>query len=362
MHRCTFFVGLFLLLLAPSLLQAYEEGDVIVLTTAENGIRRGAAQVDNPPLGAVFTVREVRGEWLAASRGKPGWIWERDVISLSEAIDYFTSSIAQNDADTAAFGARANVYTYLGQYQDALDDFNKAIELAPTAHLYNERGNTYVALGDYQQAVRDYDRALGIGGEDAIVLGNRGDAYYRLEDYAQAIADLDLAVELDPQRAMFYFRRAKAYRDAGKYEQAIDDFAHAVELDRKDYLSRSQLAWILASAPEAVLRDGEAAVESASTACRLSDWQAIDPLEALAAAYAETGDFDSAVRYQEQAVELGQDTPYADLYVARLALYRREQPYRYAAGADHHATPASSRAPQGGVNQDSRPGISNPAN
>jgi hypothetical protein len=97
-------------------------------------------------------------------------------------------------------------------------------------------------------------------------------------------------------------------------------------------------AWILATCPDAGLRDGEGAVASATRACELSHWKNTEMLQTLAAAYAEAGDFDSAARWYETALALlAIRLPRTEMeqILAKdtaLALYRNGQPFRH----DHH--------------------------
>ncbi len=91
----------------------------------------------------------------------------------------------------------------------------------------------------------------------------------------------------------------------------------------------NQTAWDLATSPSPEKRDGSKAVKLAERACELSGWDDAKRLDTLAAAYAETGDFSSAVRWQEAAMAAvpRSDPSYFD-YGARLTLYRVRSPFR----------------------------------
>jgi hypothetical protein len=75
-------------------------------------------------------------------------------------------------------------------------------------------------------------------------------------------------------------------------------------------------------------RDGKKAVAEAKLACELSSCKSAPCLETLAAAAAETGDFDAAVRYQWMAIDGLTDDDRLPQFLDRLELYRAKQPYR----------------------------------
>jgi hypothetical protein len=83
---------------------------------------------------------------------------------------------------------------------------------------------------------------------------------------------------------------------------------------------------IYAACPDAKLRNGNKALDAATRACEVTGWKVGIYLDTLAAAYAEAGNFDAAVKWQTKACELiaGQKAE----FVARIELYEARQPYR----------------------------------
>jgi len=88
----------------------------------------------------------------------------------------------------------------------------------------------------------------------------------------------------------------------GQPDKAISDLNESIRLDSNGANSYNNLAWILATCPTDSVRNGKQAVQAATKACELTQWNNAHSLGTLAASYAETGDFDQAVKYQMQAM------------------------------------------------------------
>src|SRR5205807_8728430 len=98
---------------------------------------------------------------------------------------------------------------------------------------------------------------------------------------------------------------APVSRCALKYAEALKELNYLISLHpRPVTLARalSDRAWFQATCPDSSFRNGQQAVKDAKAACSIMQWKDEDMIDTLAAAYAETGDFDSAVRYAAQAL------------------------------------------------------------
>jgi tetratricopeptide (TPR) repeat protein/S1-C subfamily serine protease len=121
----------------------------------------------------------------------------------------------------------------LEDYEGALRDYNKAIELTPdNALYYSHRGDAYFQIGEKQKGIDDYDKAINLNRESAHKYYNwRGVELNKLEDYEGALRDYNKAIELTPDNALYYSNRGDAYFQIGEKQKGIDDYDKAISLD-----------------------------------------------------------------------------------------------------------------------------------
>ena len=165
--------------------------------------------------------------------------------------------------------------------------------------------------------------------KDLAVLAQLGSLYAVKKDYAKAIDLYSTVLKARPKEAAVLIMRAETLVNAGRRAEALTDYDKSLALQPKDVAVLNNLAWLLATAPEANLRDGRRAVMLATQACRMTDYKKDFILSTLAAAYAESGDFDSAVKWSSKAAELGaKNKEYGASLKKELASYQAKKPWR----------------------------------
>jgi tetratricopeptide (TPR) repeat protein len=145
------------------------------------------------------------------------------------------------------------------------------------------------------------------------------------DSFNQAKADPLESVRTTAPNIIF----AQFYAAHGQFTNAINICREAIGSNPKDDWSYNLLAWVEATCPDSSVRDGKEAVSLAAKACELTRWRQPNSIDTLAAAYAEPGDFQRAIEFQEQALHASSSPePRQKAMRERLALYKQSQPYR----------------------------------
>jgi tetratricopeptide (TPR) repeat protein len=149
-------------------------------------------------------------------------------------------------------------------------------------------------------------------------------------------------LEIQPNYAEACYNLGITLLKKGNVDEAIAFYQKALQI-KPDYVYvLNNLAWLLATGPDAHLRDGVQAVQYAVRACELTHYGAAPIVGTLAAAYAEAGRYDDAVAAAQKACALAAAAGEPDLLEKNqklLALYRAHQPYHEAAGKVVPAAP-----------------------
>jgi tetratricopeptide (TPR) repeat protein len=191
-------------------------------------------------------------------------------------------------------------------------------------------GNEFLEKGSPREAMTQYQEALQIKSDYAPALINLGSALLQIDRADEAISHLQRALQINPAISAAYNNLGNAFEQKGSWTEAISHFQRALQLDPKDRWVGNNLAWLLATCPEASLRNGKKAVDLATQVGELAGGD--DPLflRTLAAAYAEAGRFPKAVETAQLALFLAEaqsKTGLTNLLQPELKLYQAGSPF-----------------------------------
>jgi tetratricopeptide (TPR) repeat protein len=186
--------------------------------------------------------------------------------------------------------------------------------------------------GDITGAKRSVDAALRIDPKFWPALYIRAQIFRREGKYELAIQDCNETLRQYPGCVEASLLRASVKVGLGKYAEALKEFNYLISLHpRPVTLARalSDRAWFYATCPDSSFRNGQQAVKDAKAACSIMRWKDENMIDTLAAAYAETGDFDLAVRYAAQALAIKGITPVDSKHIQQhLESFQQHRPIR----------------------------------
>ena len=233
------------------------------------------------------------------------------------------------DPSAADYLDRGDAWIKKGDPDKAIEDYNEAIRLGPnSAFAYIGRGAAWQMKGDPDNAIKDFTEAIRLDPKHAGAYTNRGNAWDTKGELDNAIKDYTEAIRLDPRNVEAYTYRSIVRFEKGDLDNSIKDGTEAIRLDPKSSPAYNNLAWIFGTCANADFRNGPKAVEYAKQACELTAWKEAGYLDTLAAAYAEAGKFEEAIKWQEKAIELATKESDKEEMRNHLKLYEAGTPYR----------------------------------
>lgn len=280
-----------------------DRAEVYLLQSRYNGFLEN----EDAAMKAVETMLEKDKKSIA------GLLQKAQLLLQDESKDEQTEAVLDralnlDPYNDATLNLRRRFFLARGQYEKAIKATKKIAERNPgNVALMANMALLYSLAEQPDKAVEIYSDLLGS------------------QEYSQSSIDrsppregLTIAVG----RMSFLRSRGDAYLSLGEHENAIEDYEEGLEIgDLIDEMQSSissdldfegddgilnNLAWVLSTSTDDDLRNGERAVELATRACEITNFQAPHIISTLASAYAESGDFDKAIEWIEKGLEVNE--------------------------------------------------------
>lgn len=158
--------------------------------------------------------------------------------------DACNEAVRLDSKNAKAISCRGSGYYFFQKdYDKAIADHTKAIELDPTKRIfYIRRGGAYEAKKLYNEALADFEKSLQLSETDrqkSVALESQATILYEQNELDSALTKINEAINLDSSDYWNFKTRAKIYRKSGKNDLAETDEQKALELDtnKKDKVS-----------------------------------------------------------------------------------------------------------------------------
>lgn len=236
--------------------------------------------------------------------------WNK-VIELGESILKLNVRHQPTLAQTAqAYRSRSLISFEKADYDTAITDCSRAIELAPKAEYYWQRSKSYHQKNQFDAAIADCNQAIKLK-QEAQYYGQRGRAYNNKGNYEQALADTKTAIQLKPRQAEHYELYGIICINMGKISQAIEKLTQAIKFDSKQpiFYFRRGLCYANLTQHSQAINDLNIAI-SFNGAVKLDSNLIPDCYYWLGVSYAANKNYLMAVQRFNTAIALDPKNPY----------------------------------------------------
>lgn len=233
---------------------------------------------------------------------------------FEEAEQRLRAALRQRPEDAGLHTNLGIALAAMGRHKAALAAYRTGLRLDPD-HV-GARYNLALELsrlGELDAAADQYLALLDLRPDHAQARNNLGNILLRQGRYDRAVLQFELAARAEPKNPTPHINLGAVLAETGKYRQAVARYRRALDLAPDNLAALDRLAWLLATCPDAGVRNGPEAVRLAERACTVGGESNPHLLKTLAAALAEAGRRQAALHTLDRAVELARSDGLTDL-------------------------------------------------
>lgn len=244
------------------------------------------------------------------------------------AIKTLEEALALDADNPAVLLTRASVYHEMKEKAKAMADVEKVLRLYPDLEMARRLKVILLAdQGNLKKAITEMESILKQEPDDAENRLELAMLFSNNEQHDKAIEIYSSILKAEPESFAALRGRGDSYLGVGKHAEAIADYEKAFKLRAHDSGLLNNFAWVLATSPVDDLRHGKRAIGMAEEAAKLTDYKAAHILSTLAAAYAESGDFDKAIEWSQKSLAAAKEELKEPLS-KELESYKAKKPFR----------------------------------
>jgi tetratricopeptide (TPR) repeat protein len=251
--------------------------------------------------------------------------------NVDEAIAHFQRALQIDPDSVEAHNNLGNALLKEGNVDEAIVQYQKALQINPDyAKAHYNLGCALFQKGNVDEAIEHFQRALQINPDSMEAHYNLSCALLQKGNVDEAIVQYQKALQIEPDDEESHINLGNALIQKGNVDKAIVHYQKALQIEPDNVEALNNLAWVLATCPQASLRNGNKAVALAQRANQLTGDGNPVVIGTLAAAYAEAGRFPEAVETAQRTLQLAEtqsNTALADAIRSQLKFYQAGIPF-----------------------------------
>lgn len=264
-----------------------------------------------------------------------------------DSVTLWSRAVECNPEDYTSYGALGNALVVAGRESEAVPPYLQALKIDPhyskaslvvgvsllrqgrfdegAVHLQNALaddpqmamahsglGFVFLGRGDLARSVSHYQEAVRLE-PDAVNLCGLGNALLESGDVSKAVENYRKALAVDAGHLDATAGLGMAYSKLGQKDLAVGCYREVLAKNPQHLLAINNLAWLLATSRQDSVRDGAKALSLVALALQLPGGSRPHLMHTLAAAYAETGQYDKAIQISQQVTAMARDQGNASL-------------------------------------------------
>ncbi|HLW36491.1 MAG TPA: hypothetical protein VKS98_12605 [Chthoniobacterales bacterium] len=194
---------------------------------------------------------------------------------------------------------------------------------------FDEEAQKDLQKGDLASARRNIDEAIRHGPNYWPAHYDRARLFAAETKWDLALRDCNEVLRRESGFVPAALLRARINAHTGNYDAARKEFDHLIAIEPRPQfyaMAFSDRAWFRATCRNGSFRNPHGAIDDAKKACTITQWKEADPIDTLATAYAASGDFESAVRYEQQAMQAYDAGEMQKTLQAHLGMFQQHRP------------------------------------
>jgi tetratricopeptide (TPR) repeat protein len=225
-----------------------------------------------------------------------------------DAVAFYREAIRLNPGHVKAHNNLGSALTRKGRFSEALPELQKAVELMPKLPVAQQNlGNCLLQMGRVEDAAAAFQKAIDLAPDLAAAHNNLAGVRYQQGRLEEAVMHFQRVVDLQPDSADALGNLGVVLVHSGHVREGESRYEMALKLHPRHQAVLANLSWLLATCPEDSIRNGPQALEYARQAEELAQGGSAEVLRSLAAALAETKNYQEAGMAANRAARVAQN-------------------------------------------------------